>query len=142
MGSENREVDVTHKMLIMELFLMLSSLLLHPSLSPLSLSPSLSLSLSFQFAIPFWPEKHAKKLKVKVDGSQSAPQTIDFTRPENCLLLHLDNTVSDALYTHTDTHTHRHTHIDKIPVMFLYGPAGRNHRGREPHGTLGSDPFL
>ncbi|XP_062310041.1 LOW QUALITY PROTEIN: vacuolar protein sorting-associated protein 13A [Osmerus eperlanus] len=50
-----------------------------------------------QFAIPFWPEKHAKKLKVKVDGSQSAHQTIDFTHPENCLLLHLDNTLGGII---------------------------------------------
>ncbi|XP_028980284.2 vacuolar protein sorting-associated protein 13A isoform X3 [Esox lucius] len=49
-----------------------------------------------QAAIPFWPEKDSKKLKVKVEGSQSQPQTVDFTKPENCLLLHLDNTVSSS----------------------------------------------
>ncbi|KAL0979681.1 hypothetical protein UPYG_G00188180 [Umbra pygmaea] len=51
-----------------------------------------------QAAIPFWPERDSKQLKVRVEGSQS-PQTIDFKKPENCLLLCLDNTVS-SLETH------------------------------------------
>uniref|UniRef100_A0AAX7V9C9 Vacuolar protein sorting 13 homolog A n=1 Tax=Astatotilapia calliptera TaxID=8154 RepID=A0AAX7V9C9_ASTCA len=42
-------------------------------------------------AIPFWPESDTKKLKIKVEASLSPPVTIDFKRPENCLLLHLDN---------------------------------------------------
>uniref|UniRef100_A0A3Q4HB17 Vacuolar protein sorting 13 homolog A n=1 Tax=Neolamprologus brichardi TaxID=32507 RepID=A0A3Q4HB17_NEOBR len=44
-----------------------------------------------QSAIPFWPESDTKKLKIKVEASLSPPVTIDFKRPENCLLLHLDN---------------------------------------------------
>uniref|UniRef100_A0AAQ6A429 Vacuolar protein sorting 13 homolog A n=1 Tax=Amphiprion ocellaris TaxID=80972 RepID=A0AAQ6A429_AMPOC len=46
-----------------------------------------------QSAIPFWPENDTKRLKIKVGGCLLPPQTIDFTRPENCLLLHLDNSV-------------------------------------------------
>ncbi|XP_063050952.1 vacuolar protein sorting-associated protein 13A [Engraulis encrasicolus] len=41
-------------------------------------------------AQPFWPERESKKLKVKVEGSQTT-QVINFNKPENCLLLHLDN---------------------------------------------------
>uniref|UniRef100_A0A8K9V736 Vacuolar protein sorting 13 homolog A n=1 Tax=Oncorhynchus mykiss TaxID=8022 RepID=A0A8K9V736_ONCMY len=48
-------------------------------------------------AIPFWPERDSKKLKVKVEGSRSTPQTMDFTKPENCLLLHLDNTLGGVI---------------------------------------------
>ena len=50
--------------------------------------------LSFQSTIPFWPEKDTKRLKIRVEGCDAPPRTIDFTRPENCLLLKLDNTVS------------------------------------------------
>ncbi|XP_075995110.1 intermembrane lipid transfer protein VPS13A isoform X2 [Genypterus blacodes] len=46
-----------------------------------------------QSAIPFWPEKDTKRLNIKVEGCDSPPQTVNFTRPENCLLLHLDNTL-------------------------------------------------
>uniref|UniRef100_A0A8D3E8C8 Vacuolar protein sorting 13 homolog A n=1 Tax=Scophthalmus maximus TaxID=52904 RepID=A0A8D3E8C8_SCOMX len=46
-------------------------------------------------SIPFWPE--AKRLKIKVEGCLSPPRTIDFTRPENCLLLHLDNSVGGII---------------------------------------------
>ncbi|XP_068460599.1 intermembrane lipid transfer protein VPS13A isoform X2 [Clinocottus analis] len=46
-----------------------------------------------QSALPFWPEKDTKKLMIKVEGCVLPPRTIDFTRPENCLLLHLDNSV-------------------------------------------------
>ncbi|XP_062399567.1 vacuolar protein sorting-associated protein 13A isoform X2 [Sardina pilchardus] len=45
-----------------------------------------------QSAVPFWPERESKKLKVKVEGCQST-QLINFHKPENCLLLHLDNTL-------------------------------------------------
>uniref|UniRef100_A0A673CPI7 Vacuolar protein sorting 13 homolog A n=1 Tax=Sphaeramia orbicularis TaxID=375764 RepID=A0A673CPI7_9TELE len=47
-------------------------------------------------AIPFWPENDTKRLKIKVEGL-SPPRTIDFTRPENCLLLHLDNYVGGII---------------------------------------------
>lgn len=47
-----------------------------------------------QTAIPFWPENDTKRLKIKVEGCLLPPRTIDFTRPENCLLLHLDDSVS------------------------------------------------
>ncbi|KAM6944423.1 intermembrane lipid transfer protein VPS13A isoform 1-T1 [Lycodopsis pacificus] len=46
-----------------------------------------------QSAIPFWPGNDTKQLKIKVEGCLLPPRTIDFTRPENCLLLHLDNSV-------------------------------------------------
>ncbi|KAG7265616.1 hypothetical protein CRUP_015738 [Coryphaenoides rupestris] len=47
-----------------------------------------------QSAIPFWPEKDTRRLRIRVEGCEAPPRTIDFTRPENCLLLQLDNTVS------------------------------------------------
>ncbi|KAM7018715.1 intermembrane lipid transfer protein VPS13A isoform 2-T2 [Tautogolabrus adspersus] len=50
-----------------------------------------------QSAIPFWPENDTKRLKIKVDGCLLPPRTIDFTRPENCLLLHLDNSVGGII---------------------------------------------
>ncbi|XP_029916803.1 intermembrane lipid transfer protein VPS13A isoform X3 [Myripristis murdjan] len=50
-----------------------------------------------QSAIPFWPEKDTKKLDIKVEGCESPPRTLDFTRPENCLLLHLDNTLGGII---------------------------------------------
>ncbi|XP_072290202.1 intermembrane lipid transfer protein VPS13A isoform X2 [Eucyclogobius newberryi] len=49
-----------------------------------------------QSAVPFWPETNTKKVKIKVEGL-SPPQIIDFTRPENCLLLHLDNSVGGII---------------------------------------------
>ncbi|KAM3611748.1 uncharacterized protein V6R79_023535 [Siganus canaliculatus] len=50
-----------------------------------------------QSAIPFWPENDTKRLKIKVDGCLLPPRTIDFTRAENCLLLHLDNSVGGII---------------------------------------------
>ncbi|KAL1269364.1 hypothetical protein QQF64_031653, partial [Cirrhinus molitorella] len=50
-----------------------------------------------QAAVPFWPEKDSKKLKVKVEGSQSSPRAFDFHQPENCLLLHLDKTLGGII---------------------------------------------
>ncbi|XP_042276726.1 vacuolar protein sorting-associated protein 13A isoform X1 [Thunnus maccoyii] len=50
-----------------------------------------------QSAIPFWPENDTKRLKIKVQGCLSPPRIIDFTRPENCLLLHLDNSVGGII---------------------------------------------
>ncbi|XP_041793933.1 vacuolar protein sorting-associated protein 13A isoform X1 [Chelmon rostratus] len=50
-----------------------------------------------QSAIPFWPENDTKRLKIKVEGCLLPPRTIDFTRPENCLLLHLDNSVGGII---------------------------------------------
>ncbi|XP_028312141.1 intermembrane lipid transfer protein VPS13A isoform X2 [Gouania willdenowi] len=50
-----------------------------------------------QSAIPFWPENENKKLRIKVEGCLSPPQTIDFTRPENSLLLHLDKSVGGII---------------------------------------------
>ncbi|CAL1615509.1 unnamed protein product [Knipowitschia caucasica] len=49
-----------------------------------------------QSAVPFWPENDTKRVKIKVEGL-SPPQIIDFTRPENCLLLHLDNSVGGII---------------------------------------------
>ncbi|XP_055079954.1 vacuolar protein sorting-associated protein 13A isoform X2 [Periophthalmus magnuspinnatus] len=51
---------------------------------------------SEQSAVPFWPENDTKRLKIKVEGL-SPPQIIDFTRPENCLLLHLDNSMGGII---------------------------------------------
>lgn len=48
-----------------------------------------------QSAVPFWPENDTKRLKIKVEGCVLPPRTIDFTRHENCLLLHMDNSVSN-----------------------------------------------
>ncbi|XP_053480404.1 vacuolar protein sorting-associated protein 13A isoform X2 [Ictalurus furcatus] len=48
-------------------------------------------------ATPFWPERDSKKLRVKVDGCQSTAQAIAFHKPENCLLLHLDNTLGGII---------------------------------------------
>ncbi|KAJ8413943.1 hypothetical protein AAFF_G00065410 [Aldrovandia affinis] len=50
-----------------------------------------------QVAVPFWPEKDSKKLKVKVEGCHSTPHTINFHQQENCLLLHLDNTLGGII---------------------------------------------
>ncbi|CAN9513170.1 unnamed protein product [Ophioblennius macclurei] len=50
-----------------------------------------------QSAIPFWPENDTKRLKIKVEGCLSPPLVIDFTRPENCLLLHLDKSVGGII---------------------------------------------
>ncbi|XP_045891706.1 vacuolar protein sorting-associated protein 13A isoform X2 [Micropterus dolomieu] len=50
-----------------------------------------------QSAIPFWPENDTKQLKIKVEGCLLPPRTIDFTRPENCLLLHLDNSAGGVI---------------------------------------------
>ncbi|KAM6931036.1 intermembrane lipid transfer protein VPS13A [Xenentodon cancila] len=50
-----------------------------------------------QSAVPFWPEGDTKLLKIKVEGCLAPPLTIDFTRPENCLLLHLDNSVGGII---------------------------------------------
>uniref|UniRef100_A0A8C1ZQN6 Vacuolar protein sorting 13 homolog A n=1 Tax=Cyprinus carpio TaxID=7962 RepID=A0A8C1ZQN6_CYPCA len=48
-------------------------------------------------AVPFWPEKDSKKLRVKVEGSQSSPRAFFFHQPENCLLLHLDKTLGGII---------------------------------------------
>ncbi|KTG45527.1 hypothetical protein cypCar_00012669 [Cyprinus carpio] len=50
-----------------------------------------------QAAVPFWPEKDSKKLRVKVEGSQSSPRAFFFHQPENCLLLHLDKTLGGII---------------------------------------------
>ncbi|XP_051963977.1 intermembrane lipid transfer protein VPS13A-like isoform X2 [Xyrauchen texanus] len=50
-----------------------------------------------QAAIPFWPERDSKKLRVTVEGCQSSPRAFDFHQPENCLLLHLDKTLGGII---------------------------------------------
>uniref|UniRef100_A0A3P8WHN6 Vacuolar protein sorting 13 homolog A n=1 Tax=Cynoglossus semilaevis TaxID=244447 RepID=A0A3P8WHN6_CYNSE len=50
-----------------------------------------------QSSIPFWPETDTKRLKIKVDGCLSPPQTIKFTQPENCLLLRMDSSVGGII---------------------------------------------
>uniref|UniRef100_A0A672HME5 Vacuolar protein sorting 13 homolog A n=1 Tax=Salarias fasciatus TaxID=181472 RepID=A0A672HME5_SALFA len=53
--------------------------------------------LETETSIPFWPENDTKRLKIKVEGCLSPPLIIDFTRPENCLLLHLDKSVGGII---------------------------------------------
>uniref|UniRef100_A0A671VJ10 Vacuolar protein sorting 13 homolog A n=1 Tax=Sparus aurata TaxID=8175 RepID=A0A671VJ10_SPAAU len=48
-------------------------------------------------SVPFWPENDTKRLKIKVEGCLLPPQTIDFTRPEKCLLLQLDDSVGGII---------------------------------------------
>uniref|UniRef100_A0A3B3Z2I0 Vacuolar protein sorting 13 homolog A n=1 Tax=Poecilia mexicana TaxID=48701 RepID=A0A3B3Z2I0_9TELE len=50
-----------------------------------------------QSGIPFWPENDTKRLKIKLEGCLAPPQTINFTKRENCLLLHLDNSVGGII---------------------------------------------
>uniref|UniRef100_A0A3B5KNE6 Vacuolar protein sorting 13 homolog A n=1 Tax=Xiphophorus couchianus TaxID=32473 RepID=A0A3B5KNE6_9TELE len=50
-----------------------------------------------QSAVPFWPENDTKRLKIKLEGCLAPPQTINFTKRENCLLLHLDNSVGGII---------------------------------------------
>uniref|UniRef100_A0A673ISN6 Vacuolar protein sorting 13 homolog A n=1 Tax=Sinocyclocheilus rhinocerous TaxID=307959 RepID=A0A673ISN6_9TELE len=50
-----------------------------------------------QVAVPFWPERDSKKLRVIVEGCQSSPRPFDFHQPENCLLLHLDKTLGGII---------------------------------------------
>ncbi|XP_051510128.1 intermembrane lipid transfer protein VPS13A-like isoform X3 [Myxocyprinus asiaticus] len=50
-----------------------------------------------QAAIPFWPERDSKKLRMTVEGCQSSPRAFDFHQPENCLLLHLDKTLGGII---------------------------------------------
>lgn len=59
-----------------------------------------------QSTVPFWPEKDSKKLKIKVEGCNSAPHSINFHKEENCLLLHLDNTVGTPLQCTPSTLLH------------------------------------
>ncbi|XP_026177375.1 intermembrane lipid transfer protein VPS13A isoform X2 [Mastacembelus armatus] len=77
-----------------------------------------------QSAIPFWPENDTKQLKIKVQGSLSPPQTIDFTRPENCLLLRLDNsvggiTVDVNLSEHSATIKFSEYHDGAAPFLII-----------------------
>ncbi|KAF7694965.1 vacuolar protein sorting-associated protein 13A isoform X1 [Silurus meridionalis] len=48
-------------------------------------------------ATPFWPERDSKELRVKVDGCKTTAQAIAFHQPENCLLLHLNNTLGGII---------------------------------------------
>ncbi|XP_026058511.1 vacuolar protein sorting-associated protein 13A isoform X2 [Carassius auratus] len=50
-----------------------------------------------QVAVPFWPERDSRKLRVIVEGCQSSPQPFDFHQTENCLLLHLDRTLGGII---------------------------------------------
>uniref|UniRef100_A0A3B4VK63 Vacuolar protein sorting 13 homolog A n=1 Tax=Seriola dumerili TaxID=41447 RepID=A0A3B4VK63_SERDU len=77
-----------------------------------------------QSAIPFWPENDTKRLKIKVEGCLSPPRTIDFTRPENCLLLHLDNsvggiTVDVNLSDHSATIRFSEYHDGAAPFLII-----------------------
>ncbi|KAM7416667.1 hypothetical protein PAMA_018632 [Pampus argenteus] len=77
-----------------------------------------------QSAIPFWPENNAKQLKIKVQGCLSPPRTINFKRPENCLLLHLDNsvggiTVDVNLSDHSATIRFSEYHDGAAPFLII-----------------------
>uniref|UniRef100_A0A4W6GBL2 Vacuolar protein sorting 13 homolog A n=1 Tax=Lates calcarifer TaxID=8187 RepID=A0A4W6GBL2_LATCA len=77
-----------------------------------------------QSAIPFWPENDTKRLKIKVEGCLSPPRTIDFTRPENCLLLRLDNsvggiTVDVNLSEHSATIRFSEYHDGAAPFLII-----------------------
>ncbi|XP_033946667.1 intermembrane lipid transfer protein VPS13A [Pseudochaenichthys georgianus] len=77
-----------------------------------------------QSAIPFWPENDTKRLKIKVEGCLLPPRTIDFTRPENCLLLHLDNsvggiTVNVNLSEHSATIRFSEYHDGAAPFLII-----------------------
>ncbi|XP_074493929.1 intermembrane lipid transfer protein VPS13A isoform X2 [Sebastes fasciatus] len=78
-----------------------------------------------QSAIPFWPENDTtKRLKIKVEGCLLPPRTIDFTRPENCLLLHLDNsvggiTVDVNLAEHSATIRFSEYHDGAAPFLII-----------------------
>uniref|UniRef100_A0A665TU24 Vacuolar protein sorting 13 homolog A n=1 Tax=Echeneis naucrates TaxID=173247 RepID=A0A665TU24_ECHNA len=77
-----------------------------------------------QSGVPFWPENDTKRLKIKVDGCLSPPRTIDFTRPENCLLLHLDNsvggiTVDVNLSEHSATIRFSEYHDGAAPFLII-----------------------
>ncbi|XP_024132153.1 vacuolar protein sorting-associated protein 13A isoform X3 [Oryzias melastigma] len=61
---------------------------------------------SEQSAIPFWPENGTKKLKIKVDGCLGPPLKVDFTRQENSLLLHLDDSLGGII---VDVNLSEHT---------------------------------
>ncbi|XP_078809182.1 intermembrane lipid transfer protein VPS13A isoform X3 [Oryzias latipes] len=50
-----------------------------------------------QPATPFWPENGTKKLKIKVDGCLTPPLKVDFTRQENSLLLHLNDSLGGII---------------------------------------------
>ncbi|XP_015828201.3 intermembrane lipid transfer protein VPS13A isoform X1 [Nothobranchius furzeri] len=50
-----------------------------------------------QSAVPFWPENDTKLIKIKVEGCLAPPLTVHFTQPENCLLLHLDNSMGGII---------------------------------------------
>lgn len=77
-----------------------------------------------QSAIPFWPENDTKRLKIKVEGCLLPPRTIDFTRPENCLLLHLDSsvggiTVDVNLSEHSATIRFSEYHDGAAPFLII-----------------------
>ncbi|XP_039659094.1 vacuolar protein sorting-associated protein 13A [Perca fluviatilis] len=79
-----------------------------------------------QSAIPFWPENDTKRLRIKVQGCLLPPRTIDFTRPENCLLLHLDNsvggiTVDVNLSEHSATIRFSEYHSGAAPFLIING---------------------
>uniref|UniRef100_A0A3P9MIS3 Vacuolar protein sorting 13 homolog A n=1 Tax=Oryzias latipes TaxID=8090 RepID=A0A3P9MIS3_ORYLA len=50
-----------------------------------------------QPATPFWPENGTKKLKIKVDGCLTPPLKVYFTRQENSLLLHLNDSLGGII---------------------------------------------
>ncbi|XP_067376850.1 vacuolar protein sorting-associated protein 13A isoform X3 [Channa argus] len=77
-----------------------------------------------QSGIPFWPESDTQRLKIKVEGSLSPPLIIDFTRPENCLLLRLDNsmggiTVDVNLSDHSATIRFSEYHDGAAPFLII-----------------------
>ncbi|XP_061789259.1 intermembrane lipid transfer protein VPS13A isoform X1 [Nerophis lumbriciformis] len=83
-----------------------------------------------QSAIPFWPENDTKLVNVKTKDCSSL-QTIDFTRPENCLLLHLDNSGGEIIVEvnvteHSATIRFSNYHDGAAPFLII------NHTKRRP----------
>eukprot|EP00066_Takifugu_rubripes_P024587 XP_011613853.1 PREDICTED: vacuolar protein sorting-associated protein 13A [Takifugu rubripes] len=80
--------------------------------------------------IPFWPENDTKRLKIKVEGCTLPPCSIDFTRQENCLLLHMDNSfggiiVDVNLLEHSATIRFSEYHDGAAPFLLINHTKGQ-----------------
>ncbi|XP_029017431.1 vacuolar protein sorting-associated protein 13A isoform X2 [Betta splendens] len=77
-----------------------------------------------QSVIPFWPENDTKRVKIKVEGCLLPPRVIDFSKPENCLLLRLDNSmggiiVDVSLSEHSATIRFSEYHSGAAPFLII-----------------------
>lgn len=101
--------------------------------------------LFIQPATPFWPENGTKKLKIKVDGCLTPPLKVDFTRQENSLLLHLNDSVGtyfDGGITGFRGGGVLRNLVILLLCCFLFNVVGRHHCGCESVGALGHNPIL